>query len=173
MRRRASTPPRESAVSAIATRDKRASAQEELHFSFHEQAAMSAACPGRSSTAAPRLWPTEAEVTARWPLGRRSRSASPSPDAGESRPSQARRRPRSGRLLLGDRRSWAGRPPWARATQRHRAGVGRAIVKAVVRRRLAGRACRGMKMPFEGSVRSGPNVWFIRDRGLHWENADG
>ena len=37
------------------------------------------------------------------PLGRRrSRSASPSRDAGESRPSQARRRPRSGRLLLGD-----------------------------------------------------------------------
>jgi hypothetical protein len=30
-----------------------------------------------------------------------------------------------------------------------------------------------MKMPFEGSVRLGPNVWFIRDRGLHWENADG
>lgn len=35
------------------------------------------------------------------------------------------------------------------------------------------RACRGMKMAFEGSVRSGPNVWFIRDRGLLWENADG
>ena len=34
-------------------------------------------------------------------------------------------------------------------------------------------APRGMKMAFEGSVRSGPNVWFIRDRGLHWENADG
>ena len=43
-------------------------------FPFHEQAAMSAACPGRSSTAAPRLWPTEAEVTARWPLGRQCRS---------------------------------------------------------------------------------------------------
>jgi hypothetical protein len=28
-------------------------------------------------------------------------------------------------------------------------------------------------MAFEGSVWSGPNVWFIRDRGLHWENADG
>jgi hypothetical protein len=35
---------------------------------------MSAACPGRSSTAAPRLWPTEAEVTARWPRGRRTSS---------------------------------------------------------------------------------------------------
>ena len=35
------------------------------------------------------------------------------------------------------------------------------------------RACRGMKMAFEGSGRSGPKVWFIRDRGLHWENADG
>src|ERR1019366_6775326 len=33
-------------------------------------------------------------------------------------------------------------------------------------------AARGMKMAFEGSVRSGPNVWFIRDRGLLWENAD-
>jgi hypothetical protein len=40
----------------------------------HDQAAMSAACPGRSSTAAPRLWPTEAEVTARWPRGRLCRS---------------------------------------------------------------------------------------------------
>jgi hypothetical protein len=43
-------------------------------FPFHEQAAMSAACPGRSSTAAPRLWPTEAEVTARWPRGRQTGS---------------------------------------------------------------------------------------------------
>jgi hypothetical protein len=34
-------------------------------------------------------------------------------------------------------------------------------------------AHRGMKMAFEGSVRLGPNVWFIRDRGLLWENADG
>ena len=34
-------------------------------------------------------------------------------------------------------------------------------------------APRGMKMAFEGSVWSGPNVWFIRDRGLLWENADG
>jgi hypothetical protein len=34
-------------------------------------------------------------------------------------------------------------------------------------------AIRGMKMAFEGSVRLGPNVWFIRDRGLLWENADG
>ena len=32
---------------------------------------------------------------------------------------------------------------------------------------------RGMKMAFEGSGRLGPNVRFIRDRGLHWENADG
>jgi hypothetical protein len=41
-------------------------------------------------------------------------------------------------------------------------------------RRLRSRsASRGMKMPFEGSGRSGPKVWFIRDRGLHWENADG
>ena len=53
------------------------------------------------------------------------------------------------------------------------AGLGEAIVKAVVHRLSAGRACRGMKMAFEGSVWSGPNVWFIRDRGLHWENADG
>src|ERR1019366_1946730 len=34
-------------------------------------------------------------------------------------------------------------------------------------------ARRGMKMLLGGSVRSGPNVWFIRDRGLVWENADG
>jgi putative DNA primase/helicase len=34
-------------------------------------------------------------------------------------------------------------------------------------------ASRGMKMAFEGSVWLGPNVWFIRDRGLLWENADG
>ena len=34
-------------------------------------------------------------------------------------------------------------------------------------------ARRGMKMAFEGSVWLGPNVWFIRDRGLLWENADG
>ena len=34
-------------------------------------------------------------------------------------------------------------------------------------------AFRGMKMAFEGPVGFGPNVWLIRDRGLHWENADG
>ena len=45
-----------------------------------------------------------------------------------------------------------------------------ATADLVVRLALGG---RGMKMPFEGSVRSGPNVWFIRDRGLRWENADG
>jgi uncharacterized delta-60 repeat protein len=32
---------------------------------------------------------------------------------------------------------------------------------------------RGMRMAFEGSGRSGPNVWFVRDRGLDWESADG
>jgi hypothetical protein len=37
----------------------------------------------------------------------------------------------------------------------------------------AAHAYRSMKMAFEGSVRLGPNVWFIRDRGLLWENADG
>jgi hypothetical protein len=50
----------------------------------------------------------------------------------------------------------------------------RANTKAGPDRRIGERrARRGMKMVFEGSVRSGPNVWFIRDRGLHWENADG
>src|SRR5450631_3808654 len=39
--------------------------------------------------------------------------------------------------------------------------------------RTRARSSRGMKMAFEGSVWSGPNVWFIRGRGLHWENADG
>jgi hypothetical protein len=34
-------------------------------------------------------------------------------------------------------------------------------------------ASRSMKMAFEGSGRLGPNVRFIRDRGLLWENADG
>src|ERR1019366_8852109 len=37
--------------------------------------------------------------------------------------------------------------------------------------RRCGVETRGPQQP--GSVRSGPNVWFIRDRGLHWENADG
>jgi hypothetical protein len=42
-----------------------------------------------------------------------------------------------------------------------------------LRRHADGHAARGMKMAFEGSVRSGPNVWFIRDRGLFGRTQTG
>jgi hypothetical protein len=44
------------------------------HCRIHEQATTSATGPRRSSTAAPKLWPTRAAAAARWPRGRRSTS---------------------------------------------------------------------------------------------------
>jgi hypothetical protein len=76
--------------------------------------------------------------------------------------------------LWGDRTS-AGRPFNLSAggpTRVVPASVGRSCKRSPARSG-AERASRGMKMPFEGSVRSGPNVWFIRDRGLHGRTQTG
>ena len=60
-----------------------------------------------------------------------------------------------------------------RAVEAKRSYAEQKLARADPGQRSGSLGTRGMKMTFEGSVRSGPNVWFIRDRGLHWENADG
>ena len=92
-----------------------------------------------------RSWPSSGRRSRHqlgWPI---SRSASPSPDAGDSRRSQARRGPRSGRLLLGEAQAPSAAPQAAfGAAGSTRASVSgtwwRLFAVSCVRfRRLAGR----------------------------------
>jgi hypothetical protein len=105
----------------------------------------SATAAARTLASAPSRWPAEAGAPISWPRGRRTRSALPSPDAGEPRPSEA----------------VAGLDPdasfWANPIVRR--GCGQAVSRRAVGRRSnrpsrtgAGDCIRGLRLSTDSGV---------------------